>query len=541
MQTSFYLKTLLIQNFATFKNQSIKFKPGLNVIVGETGSGKSLVLDALQFILGARADKKIIRRETGFCLLEACFHCADEKIRDFFQSEGFPIEGSEVVIKRIISSSGGSKIFVNHSQSNLQLLTNFAKNYIDLVGQFENQKLLSPGYQLSILDHYGEIEAEADAFQNLYRQHQEILREKSLLEKSKTEREQRLDYLNYQIEEIERISPSQDEEESLKKKKEQILNMEKSQKLHAHFLQIIDGEEGQGLRSLINQFSSLINRNRDLWPLLVEKQSEALDNFEEITRSLSQILEAEVDPEELSLVMEKLDDYQKLKRKFGGSIESILQTLSEFLKEKSHLEGQETNLSTIDKEINDLESRLNKAGSELHRKRKLAAKKLETDLTKRVRDLRMKGATLRITLTEDQDYNPRGKSKISFEAETNPGEGFYAVKEIASGGELSRILLSLRQVLKSHDSIGIFLFDEIDTGIGGETSLAVGKALKNVASDGQVIAITHLPQIAQYADVLIVVDKETQVSDDKARTESMVREIHGEKIKKEVRSMVQLH
>lgn len=541
MHTSFYLKSLLIQNFATFKNQSIKFKPGLNVIVGETGSGKSLVLEALQFILGARADKKIIRRDTGFCLLEACFHCADDKIRDFFQAEGFPIEGTEVVIKRIISSSGGSKVFVNHSQSNLQLLTSFAKSYIDLVGQFENQKLLSPAYQLGILDHYGEIEAEAEAFQGIYRKHLEMLREKSLLEKSKLEREQRLDYLIYQIDEIERITPSQNEEESLLKKKEKILNMEKSQKLHGQFLQIIDGEEAEGLRSLMNQLNSLINRNRDLWPSLVERQSELLDNFEDIARCIGQTLEAEVDPEELSLVIEKLDDYQKLKRKFGGSIESILQTLSEFLKEKNHLEAQETNLATIDKEIKDLEASLEKASSELHRKRKIAAKKLETDLTKRIRDLRMKGATLRITLIEDEDYNPRGKSKISFEAETNLGEGFYPVKEIASGGELSRILLSLRQVLKSHDSIGIFLFDEIDTGIGGETSLAVGKALKNVASDGQVIAITHLPQIAQYADVLIVVDKETQVSDKKARTESSVREYHGEKIKKEVRSMVQLH
>ncbi len=541
MQTSFYIKSLLIQNFATFKNQNVKFKPGLNVIVGETGSGKSLVLEALQFILGARADKKIIRKDTSFCLLEACFHCSDEKIRDFFQSEGFPLEGSEVVIKRIISSSGGSKIFVNHSQSSLTLLTSFAKNYIDLVGQFENQKLLSPAYQLSILDHYGNLETETQEFQSLYRSYREILELKESMEKTRQEREQRLDYLTYQIQEIERISPSTSEEEILLRKKESILNLEKSQKLHLLFLQVLDGDEGEGLRSLMSQFTTLVNRNKDSWPALVERQALVLDQFEEIASEISRTLEAEVDPEELSSVMEKLDDYQKLKRKFGGSIDTILQSLADFLKEKNILESQGANLENSDKQLSELRGKLEIKATTMHKKRISAAKNLEADLTKRIRDLRMKGATLRIRIEEEKDFTPRGRSKISFEAETNLGEGYFPVKEIASGGELSRILLSLRQVLKSHDSIGIFLFDEIDTGIGGETSLAVGKALKNVASDGQVIAITHLPRIAQYADVLIVVDKETRVHDDKARTESLVREIHGNKIKKEVRSMVQLH
>lgn len=541
MQTSFYIKSLLIQNFATFKNQSIKFKPGFNVIIGETGSGKSLVLDALQFILGARADKKIIRRDTNFCLLEACFHCTDEKIRDFFQAEGFPIEGTEVVIKRIISTNGGSKIFVNHSQSSLMLLTHFAKNYIDLVGQFENQKLLSPSYQLSILDHYGNMEPEALAFQDLYRSYRELIELRETMEKTRHERDQRLDYLIYQIDEIEKVSPNVAEEEILIKKKEAILNLEKSQKLHSLFMQVIDGEEDQGLRSLMNQFTTLINRHKEIWPELVEKQGFVFDSFEEIADEISRTLEAEVDPEELSTVVEKLDDYQKLKRKFGGSIELILQNLTEFLKEKNTLQTQGANFINSDKQISELEAKLKVSAASLHRKRKIFAKKLELDLTKRIRELRMKGATLRIQVEEEKEFNSRGRSKIIFEAETNLGEGYYSVKDIASGGELSRILLSLRQVLKSHDSIGIFLFDEIDTGIGGETSLAVGKALKTVATDGQVIAITHLPQIAQYADVLIVVDKETQVHDDKARTESSVREIHGQKIKKEVRSMVQLH
>lgn len=541
MQTSFFIKSLLIQNFATFKNQSISFRPGLNVIVGETGSGKSLVLEALQFILGARADKKIIRRETDFCLLEACFHCTDQKIQHFFQAEGFPIEGNDVVIKRIISSNGNSKVYVNHSQANLALLSNFAKSYIDLVGQFENQKLLSPGYQLSILDHYGSLDPLVDRYQGIYLRYRDLVAEKEALEKSRSERDQRLDYLNFQIAEIERVSPGKEEEEILLMKKEKILNLEKSQKLQGLFQQILEGDDSQGLRSLLNQFSTLLTRNKENWPQLIEKQMLAVDLIEEIIDEVNRTLDSEVDPEELTSVMEKIDDYQKLKRKFGGSIEHVLNSLQEFSQEKNLLESQEITLGESEKKLSLLEAELRSVGKLLHEKRVSCAKKLEADLTKKIRDLRMKGATLRIRLEESKEFTPRGSSRISFEAETNLGEGYHPVKEIASGGELSRILLSLRQVLKTNDSIGIFLFDEIDTGIGGETSLAVGRALKSVATDGQVIAITHLPQIAQFADVLIVVDKETQVQEDRARTESLIREIHGAKIKKEVRSMVQLH
>lgn len=534
----FFLKELTIQNFATFKNQSIQFGPGLNALVGETGSGKSLILDALQLLLGARGDKKVVRRETDFSLLSATFECHDSVVVNWLETEGFPCENNEIVIKRLIYRNGSSKAYINHLSCSLQNLSHFARKCIDLVGQFENQKLLSEGYQLYLLDHFGKLLDEREAYNQLLRNYNDLKSKKENLIEQKQIREQRLDYLEFQIQEIDKLSPTPEDEEQLFAKKFALLNYEKHLKLAHQFLSLLDGEdESQGILPTLRQLRSLLAKNTEF---IQDKEyliSQSEDCLSEIRDHLEQHVSLDHDPAELEKVLERIDMYQRLKRKFGGTVEHIMQAAVDFKREKQSLQELDIDLSEMEIKTKELSADLKLRAKALHKKRLKASLELAKQLTERIQRLRMTGAEVQITVEELDELQEWGQSRIYFKAQTNPGEGFYRIKDIASGGELSRILLAVRQILSAYDSICVFLFDEIDTGVGGETAISIGEALDEVARQGQVIAITHLPQIAQFASKLIIVQKEIHHEGDIIRTESSVREVLGKGMKKELQLM----
>jgi DNA repair protein RecN (Recombination protein N) len=534
MEAKFFLKKLILQNFATFKNQKIHFRPGLNTIIGETGSGKSLVLEGLHLILGGRADKKVVRKDTEYSLIEASFFCSDEQAIQFLAEEGFPVEGQEIIIKRLIYKNGVTKTYINHLSSTVQFLGLFSKRFIDIVGQFENQKLLSESYQLQLLDHYTKLGKDLTEYQKDYQLLKEISSRFDKLNHSQAQREQRLDYLNYQLLEIDKLSPSSQDEENLLKKKNLLVNIEKGQKLSFQVKDIFEGGEGRpGLLSQIKGLQTVISKNKDFFDYDLSEILILEDQLENLFREIEKKFDLNLDPEELDGVLERIDLYQKLKKKLGGTVESLLKAQIEFNSEKKELESLDCNVEELKIQMNHLVGELQKKAHKLHLKRLQSSKKLSQDLTAKIRDLKMYGATIKLEMNELNELNEYGSSKVAFVAETNPGEGYFKVKNIASGGELSRILLSVRQILSLCDSISIFLFDEIDTGIGGETAISIGKALKSVSLNGQVIAITHLPQIAQFADSLIIVEKVYQ----NLRTESSIREVNGALLGNEIQNM----
>jgi DNA repair protein RecN (Recombination protein N) len=542
MATDFYLKKLIIQNFATFKNQSINFKPGFNAIIGETGSGKSLVLDALQLILGSRADKKIVRRDTEYSLIEASFFCEDARVKIFLETEGFPVENNEIIVKRLIYKNGNSKNFINHLACTLNFLSSFSRKFIDLVGQFENQKLLSDHYQIHLLDNFANQTIETNQFQKKLSELKKLQKENEELLHSKTSRNQRLDYLNFQLEEIDKLKPTIEDEELLLKKKTILMSLEKTKKICSHAKSCLEGEdERPGILEQIKILNHLFLKNREIFPDIVDFIIEIEDKAQSLQSAIDNKINYEEDILELEKTIERIDSYQKLKKKFGGSVETILQTKIDFIKEKNFLESLDINLEGITSKIESIHVSLLALAKNLHQKRVEFGEKLAEELTKKVRNLKMTGASVKFVIEELNYLSDTGTSKINFMAETNPGEGYFKIKDIASGGELSRILLSLRQISSSQDSISIFLFDEIDTGIGGETAHCIGKALAEVALHGQVIAITHLPQIAQFAESLIIVHKDIEAKNHEARTESKIRVVCGQSINKEVKSMAQLY
>lgn len=532
-----YLKSLRLQNFATFENQVINFDPTFNAIVGETGSGKSLILDALQIIFGARADKKLIRKNADFATIEATFYSPDLNIKNYFDEIGHPFEGSEILVKRIIYSNENTKSFLNFQACSATLLAQFSKRFIDLVGQFENQKLLSEDYQLVLVDSFAGLKAELIKYHESYTMLSKLRSNQKELLLEKTNRSQREDYIRFQLDELDKLNPTKEDELALVAKKDFLMNFEKRQGLISSLSSLISDDD----LNVLGLLKTCLLRAEKLPGILSEetmtKLYDAKSILEDVSYDLSKTLDPDPDSEDLDFVLDRLDFYQRLKRKFGGTTESMFAAYVEFQTELRSFVNIDERLELINQKIIGLESSCLALAESLHFERVSAAASLSTALSAKIRDLKMNGASIKIDVVKNDLLNSNGISRVEFIAETNPGEGFFKIKEIASGGELSRILLSVRQILSSSDTISVFLFDEIDTGIGGETALCIGRSLKEVSISSQVLAITHLPQIASCASQIINVSKLTTTVDNQPRTISLVEEVTPESRNQLLKSM----
>lgn len=536
------LQSLLLKNFATFDDTTIHFHKNFNTIIGETGSGKSLILDALQLILGQRADKKFIRKNAEFAIIEANFKVDSQLKNTFFDDLGHPCDSDELVIKRIIYRTGTSKSYMNFQQCPLSTLQNFAQEFIDLVGQFENQKLLDPFYQISLIDAFAQNTSILSAYQEHYKALQEYEKRHADLTNTKQENLQKKDFLQFQIDEYQALATSPEEEQELTKQKESLVNYEENQKRLLSVQDKID----EGAYGISAQLSHLINELETIDDLseYLDSLSRAKQSLEDISYEVSNRLSSELDQEQLSTVLDRLDRIQKIKRKYNLPIIEIEKIISNYQRDLDSISEVDLELIETEKCIHSEKLEATKLAANLHQSRLKAGKKIEQLITAAIRKLNMSGATIVLNLQESTELTAHGCSKITIEAETNPGEGVFALKQIASGGELSRILLAFRQVLASKDTISIFLFDEIDAGIGGETAMKIGTVLQKVSQDSQVIAITHLPQIAHFADQLLDITKQSVAIGSNSkdlRTFSMVNTIRTAKEKEQyVKKMVPL-
>ncbi len=534
------IKKLNLKNFATFDDQSVSFTTGFNAIVGETGSGKSLILDALQLILGHRADRKLIRKDCEFAIVEASFTCIDSDIKLYFDEIGYPFEDDEIIIKRVLYRTGKTKSFFNYQSCSLNNLVQFSQRYIDLVGQFENQKLLSEDYQILLIDNFANNYGLLREYRNTYQKLSVAVNELKEATQNNHERSQKIDYLEFQIAELDKLNPSIERENTLIAQKRHFQNFEENKKDVAFLNNIFEGSyESNGIITQLGAVSNVLSKG-----LLDANSLNAFKNAQEILHDINykvnKTVDGEYDEQELENTLTELDSYQKLKRKFSVETEGLITLYQEFKKQLEDLKNIEDTISSLNANIQSLKKQSLDIANHIHDKRCKYSKLLATKLTTEVQQLNMVGATIKIDLTKKDELSANGITDIKFLAETNPGEGFYKVKDIASGGELSRILLSLRKVLSAKDSISIFLFDEIDTGIGGETALKVGNVLESVSLESQVIAITHLPQIAKYSEKLIIVSKDVIKNNAKTRTVSTIREISGDSLKNEVQQMSNL-
>ena len=537
---NFKLKKLTLNNFATFKNEHVTFNDNFNAIIGETGSGKSIILDAIQLIFGQRADKKLIRKNSDFCSVEAVFKCLGGENKNYFFEMGYPYE-DEIIVKRIIYKSGKSKSFLNHQSCPLSTLVEFSKKFIDLVGQFENQKLLSREYQMQLLDSFGGTTQLVDSYSKMWSQYGLKLKRlnevKSLIE----EEEQKKDFLNFQIQEIKSLEPSiEDEQKLIKLKNDCLTNENKKESLNQCLSKISEHDNYNILRELQECLNILNSLNSSAE--VINQLNDCYASLEEVSFTLSSEISQSEEEIELDPILDRLDNYQKLKRKFNTDTHGLILKKESFESELNVIHGLKKEFTEISQEIQSIHKSLMKLAKDIHKKRIIHAKELSKQLTKEIQTLKMEGSSVNISISENNNLNESGISNLVFNVETNPGEGYYEIKEVASGGELSRILLALRTILSNSDSISIFFFDEIDAGIGGETALFIGKALLKVAHHSQVIAITHLPQIANFANKLIHVSKMSEKDPSSlVRTISHIQEITGKGKVEYIQAMNPLH
>jgi DNA repair protein RecN (Recombination protein N) len=519
------LRELRIRNFAVIDEVVLELKPGLNIITGETGAGKTIILDALGLIAGQRGSTDVIRNREDEASVEALFDSLPVELSEKLGNAGFEAE-DEIVIKRIVSRSGKNRIYLNGSLAPRAVLAEIGATLVQIYGQHEHQTLLQPEAHLSLLDGFAELEAPARSMQMSYKILTASWNELNQVKQSIEQKRREKALLETQLEELERARLKPGEEEELRAAKNVLAHSEK----------LYQGcREGEDLlyesdAALVGRLGKYSGRLRELAGVdqhlrpTVELLESSLAQLQEAAAQLRRYAErSHFDRNSLEQVEERLAEIQRLKRKYGGRVEDILRVHEEIRESLGSLEQGEGKIAALEKTFADVRQTAWDAAEKISTARQRAAKKLKRDMEREVRTLGMPETTFEVRFTthdEKADVPPffvggkklteRGMDQVEFYFSPNPGEPPKPLARIASGGELSRLMLALKALVLTAGEASTLLFDEVDAGIGGRVAEIVGKKLKQVAARQQVLSVTHLPQIAALADAHYVVEKEVE-------------------------------
>ena len=538
------LQTLKIRNIAIIDQAEIPFRQGLNVLSGETGAGKSIVLEAISLVLGGRATSDLIRTGCDEASVEGLFDVSDIPwIRTRMDALGFESNDGELLIKRTVARSGKHRIHINGHLATLSILQQLCDGLIDVCGQHEHQSLTRASTQLELLDRYGSLTPQLEPFSKAFEQLRALENEHILLSEKEADRVKRMDFTRFQIEELRNAALTPGEDAQLIQEK-QLLQSAGARMSSAESVRVALEDEESGalnpLRGALNRLRSLALMDPGAEPTL-EGLERAIAELEEVCISLNKYLgTTDADPSRLEAVQDRLSLIADLRRKYGASVDEMIATLTQLESELGSLETSEARLSALKTEIEKASSEVKKLGKKLTTARRKAAAVLGDSVTAELKDLKMTEAAFSVELTEKEhlaDWTALGGDMVQFLIRTNRGDSAKTLGKVASGGELSRLMLAIRRVIADKGGIGVYLFDEIDAGIGGQTAYQVGKKLKSVAAYNQVICITHLPQVASFADHHLVVRKSAtgkktvtevaELSSLKERKEELARMLGG--------------
>jgi len=532
------LTDLTIKNIAIIDSLHLSFGPGLTVLTGETGAGKSIIIDAVGLIMGGRASAELIRSGEEEAVVEALFDISGRAdLKSLLEESGMEVE-DELIVKRSISRSGKNRIFINGSMAPLALLGDIARRLINIYGQHESQTLLKPENQLALLDAFAGTVSLRISFSELYSRLQSIEERLSHLDDQERETARKLDLLSFQSEEIANADLKTGEEEELEEHRQLLANAEKLATVSGEaFEQLYGGDSamlGQ-LRRISASIAEISHIDHSLADTAntIENAYLQLEDVAITLRGYASHIES--DPQALQHMEDRLDLIGRLKRKYGASISEILTFKQDVDRQLEQLAGQQQDKQALEHEKQQVGKQLEAFGAELGKKRRAAAADMKKALEAEIHQLAMKNAVIDIELTTLTEPRTSGFEKLELLFSPNPGETPRPLAKIASGGELSRLMLAFKQVLPEGD-VPTLVFDEVDTGIGGATSDIVGRKLKKVAARQQVLCITHLPQVAVFADHHLQVEKRvedgrtaTLVSqlDNTARIEEISRMLGG--------------
>jgi DNA repair protein RecN (Recombination protein N) len=532
------LTLLRITNLALVEELEWRLAQGFTAVTGETGAGKSIIIGALQLLLGERADKSLIRTGTDLCTVEAVFSGNDlEKLTPQLVESGIEPCENDLIIKRSFSTAGGTRQFINGSPTTLSVLKNLGDELVDLHGPHDHQSLLSPDRQLSLLDSFARAEDQLAEYRNLYGQLQTLLAEHAALNTAETAREQELDLLRHQTTEIKSANLVAGEEEEVENR----YKLTASSKRLIELASAIANKLSETDDSVLSQLAETQRLLRELEKIdgsiaqFSSAHAAAVVELSEIARELSTYAEKlDLDPEQLAALEQRISLFETLKRKYGGSIAEVIAFAERAAERMQKIEGRDAELQRLVKEIENVRAQMKRAGETLRKLRGKAAPKLSENIRRNLRDLGFRQSEFEAKLRTLDEPRPNGFDSVELLFSPNPGEPLKPLRAIASSGEISRLMLAIKSALAAHDAIPLLVFDEIDTNVGGEIAHAVGAKMQTLGRDHQVICITHLPQVAATASAHFVVTKDVS----RGRTFSNLREVSGTSRQEEIARML---
>ena len=522
------LKELSIENIAIVKKECIEFDNGFSVLTGETGAGKSIIIDSIGLIMGARFSKELIRSGEENARVSALFTELTDHEKDFLENAGFPPEDDGTFfIQRKISVSGASSAIVNGRTVTVSVLRTIGEFLINIHGQHASQALLEEENHILYLDAMANDSSLLSEYSKIYEEYSETKNKIEELKKKENEKERIIELLKYQLNDIDFVKPKKGEEEALEINKKKIADAEKISKYSTLvYRALYRNEKGLSASELISKASDAISVLSDIIPD-ASSYVETLRDFAYRIEDIAETIHKECDvgyknPSEiLDRIESRLNSISKLKRKYGSTVEDIIAYREKIATELKSLEHSEETITDLSNDLKEIKNRLSEKAAKITEVRNIAAKELEERIVSELRFLEMEKVRFKISVTPLKEFSANGNDAVSFLVSANPGEPLLPLSKIASGGELSRTMLALKCALADNERTPTLIFDEIDTGISGKTSHKIGIKLSDCAKSCQVICVTHSPQIAAVAKSHFMVSKR-EIG---GRTESDVKKL----------------
>jgi DNA repair protein RecN (Recombination protein N) len=532
------LTLLRIRNLALVEDLEWQLEPGFTAITGETGAGKSIIIGALQLLLGERTDKSLIRTGAEACMVEAVFAGQELKqLASLLDESGVEIADSELIVKRSFSTAGTNRQFINGSPTTLGVLKRLGDELVDLHGPHDHQSLLSAERQLALLDGYAHSAATLREFSEAYRRLETLRAEYASLSTAESAREQEIDLLRHQINEITSANLTPGEEEEISSRYRLASNSKRLLELAA----AISRKLSEADDAILPQLAETQRLLRDLEKIdpeqstLADAHAASVVELSEVSRTMAQYAEKlDLDPAQLAALEERVTLFETLKRKYGGSIAEVIEFGERASERMRKIEGRDVELERLNQEIESARSDVERIGHALHKTRSKAAPKLAENIRVNLRDLGFRQSEFEVKLIAREEARPTGFDAVELLFSPNPGEPLKPLRLIASSGEISRLMLAIKSSLAAQDAIPLLVFDEIDANVGGEIANAVGEKMRKLAAEHQVLCITHLPQVAAAAATQFVVTKEVVGG----RTHSRLSEVSGKARQEEIARML---
>ena len=532
------LLEISIKNFAIIEEISLTFENGMTVLTGETGAGKSIIIDAMNLMLGARASLDVIRHGANKAEIEGLFSVGENAaLTQILEENGIEVT-EELIIRREILQNGRSIGRINGQMVNLTTLRAVGQYLVDIHGQHDQEELMKPNMHIRMLDEFGDSQFASvkKHYQDLFEHYRRLRKRVLTKQKNEQEHKARIEMLEFQIAEIEAAALKSGEDQALNQKRDKLLNHKHIADTLTNAYVMLDDEEFSSLsniRSAMNDLLTLDELDAD-YKDMSSNVSEAYYILEEVTKQLSDVIdELDFDAGSLQQIEARLEVIHSITRKYGGSVDDVLDYYENITKEYNLLTGNDESSDDMEKDLKRLEKELIVAAENLSQERHQLAKNLEAEIKQELADLYMEKADFQVQFSKGK-FNRDGNEAIEFYISTNPGEGFKPLVKVASGGEISRLMLAIKSAFSRKEDKTSIVFDEVDTGVSGRVAQAIAQKIYKIGSHGQVLAISHLPQVIAIADYQFFIEKRS----DENTTVSTVRLLSEEERVEEIAKML---